>query len=311
MYLIILCLVVLVFQIVFGMADWWVLAVHFVLSGLLSLGISYLIDQYRLINKSGSQILFQGWALMYAVLNLSTVFLVSDQPWWHTDIFLIALALIFRLGLDLWQDSDCPVLCLELGAIVGALTFLDVQSLYFLIILIALLFHARSVSFRNLSCLFTGILTAVWIVYCILTLFSDPDSGLQYLLTFGHLLEWSLPVLPDLSAGYSHYVFLAGLAIVLIIYIFSGYFMYGISSLRTRAALHFISSLCLLLVFMLFFSFPACVALMAVPLSIHLMLSWGNNPSKPAVWATNTMIVISILLGVGEKLILWAIGFFS
>ena len=293
------------------MADWWVLAVHFVLSGLLSLGISYLIDQYRLINKSGSQILFQGWALMYAVLNLSTVFLVSDQPWWHTDIFLIALALIFRLGLDLWQDSDCPVLCLELGAVVGALTFLDVQSLYFLIILIALLFHARSVSFRNLSCLFTGILTAVWIVYCILTLFSDPDSGLQYLLTFGHLLEWSLPVLPDLSAGYSHYVFLAGLAIVLIIYIFSGYFMYGISSLRTRAVLHFISSLSLLLVFMLFFSFPACVALMAVPLSIHLMLSRGNNPSKPAVWATNTMIVIFILLGVGEKLILWAIGFFS
>ena len=26
-------------------------------------------------------------------------------------------------------------------------------------------------------------------------------------------------------------------------------------------------------------------------IAIHLMLSWGNNPSKPAVWATNTMIV--------------------
>jgi len=293
------------------MADWWVLSVHFILSGLLSTATLYAVDKYRLMSKNGTQILFHGWALMYVVLNLSTVFLVSDQPWWHVDVYMVALALIFHLGLDLWQNSDAPVLCLELGAIVGALTFLDALSLYWTFILIALLFHSRSVSFRNLSCVFTGVLTSIWIVYCLLVLLSEPLSGTMYLQSFEQLLDVTLPAVPGISSGYSHWVFLSGLALILLIYTFSGYFMYGISSLRTRAALHFISSMSLFLVFMLFFSFPTYIALFAVPLSLHLMLSWGNNPSKASVWTTNLTIVTAILLGVAERVIVWGISYFN
>ncbi|MBR0038210.1 MAG: hypothetical protein IJP70_11315 [Bacteroidales bacterium] len=305
MILFFLYLFVMLSQVYWGMSDWWVLATNFLLSGLLVFITLFLLDRNRLVTKSGTHTLFQGWVLMSCVLNLSVICLPPSFPWWYLDVFLIALVGIFHLGAGIWQNSDSPLVCLELGAIVGALTWLDAQSLFWLILIIALLFHIRSVSFRNLCCVLTGAATSVWLIYCVLTLLVSPDSGDAYLQSFVQLVDWHLPVFPVFAEGFTGYVFIAFLLLVTIGYLFSGYFLYGISSLRTQAALHFISSMSLFLLVMLFFSYPTYFALLAVPIALHLLLSLGNDPTKTAIWSARIIIFLFILLGVGERCVDW------
>lgn len=310
MILLLFSLIILVAQGLLGMTDWWVLGSNCVVAGLVCGGLTMVLNAQRLVAFNHLSVGLKAWALLTNIMNLSAIYVASSLSVWQVDVLVVGFAGIFMMGSYCWQSKRMPVRSLLLGAIIGLLTLFYIPTLLWIVFPLLILYYCLSWSKDNLACLLTGLVSLVWINYCLLSLFHGDANG--YILSFATSwtdMTYGLPTL--LGDGYTKWVFLGATVFLLFNYILLGLFSSNLNSLHMRSNVSLQVVVGLLMLSLL----PSCwqlfIVLIGVSICLDMLLALGNEPSRRMVRWADIAIGLFLFMGVGEYLIRLLIDYVS
>lgn len=308
---ILLSLIVMVVQGILDMADWWVLGSNFVLAAAIVGVVAWTLNAHGLFNFAHTDVIPRVIALLAGVMNLSAICLADDLPLGRIDLLVVGFAVVLLLGVTCWQSSSLPVHALSLGLVVSLLTPLYLPSLFWLGIVLLVLLHCACLSLHNAACVVTGLLTGVWVIYCLMAWWADGALADNFLLSFlfgwDDELHYSWPVI--MADGLTPWLFLVlvvgltlGSAVV-------GLFLGSYNSLRMRSNVMLHTNLGILLLVLMPTCWPMYLTLATISIIFQIFLAMSDEFSRQARRLTTVIAVVVLLLGVGEPLLLMAIDF--
>lgn len=310
---ILLSIIVMVVQGILDMADWWVLGSNFVLAAALVGAVAWMLNAHGLFNFAHSDIVARVIALLAGVMNLTAICLADDLPLANIDLLIVGFAVVLLLGVTCWQSSSLPVHALMLGLVVSLLTPLYLPSLFWLAIVLLVLLHCACLSLHNAACVVTGLITGIWVIFCLMTWWASGDVADDFLLSF--LVDWDdelhygLPVIvADGLTPWLLLVFVIGLTLSSVVI---GLFMGNYNSLRMRSNVTLHTNLGVLLLVLMPTCWPMYLTLATISIIFQIFLSMSDEFSRRARRLTSVVAAIVLLLGAGEPLLLMAIDFLS
>jgi len=304
MVLLLLSLIILVAQGFLGMADWWVLSSNWIMSGLICMCLTAVLNNQHLLAFNHISVCFKAWVLLASILNLSAIYVEPSLSQGQMFLSSFGYAGLFMAGFCCWMDKQMTVRALLLGAIIGLLTLAYIPSLLWIIIPIMILIYTASWSKDNLACIFTGLVSIIWINYCLMHICSGEANANSYIISFASTwgsMSYGMPIL--VNSGYTGWCFLAFAIVWMVIYIILGVLLSNLNSLRIRSNISLVVMVSILTLMIL----PSCwqlfLALIGITLCIHLLLSLGNEPTRVMIKWSDTAIYSFLFMGIGEYLI--------
>lgn len=310
MVYILLSLIILVAQGFLGMADWWVLGCNWIVAGLICLSLTAVLNNQRLVAFNNLSVSIKAWVLLSSIMNLSAIYVAPELTLAQVELMAAGYSALFAVGSFCWQNHQMPVRALLMGAILGLLTLCYMPSLILVIIPLLVFFHCLSWSKDNLACLFTGFVSMVWVIYCILSLGGGDANG--YILSFATVwssVTYSLPTL--LTEAYTRWFFIASMLLLAVFYIMVGLLSSNLNSLRMRSNVNLHVMVGMLMLVLLPSCWQLLLTLIGITIGIQLMLDLGNDPSHLTRKFAPVAICLFLFMGIGEYLIRLLIDYVS
>lgn len=312
MIYILLSIIILIAQAFLGMAEWWVLGCNWIVAGLICLGLTAVLNNQSLVAFNNISVSLKAWVLLASIMNLSAIYVVPTLSLSDLNMSAIGFSGLLMIGFFCWQSKQMPIRALSLGAILGLLTLFYMPSLIWILVPLLIIFHLSSWSKENIFCIVTGLLTLIWINYCLLNFFWDSESANGYILSFvtsWNDMSYGLPDLQD--KGYTGLVFLVSTLILLAFYTILGIFSSNFNSLRMRSNVSLQCTICLFLFLLLPTCWSLFLVLSGIAVCIHIILALGNDPTRMMINRAHFFIYFFLFMGIGEYLIVQAIDYIS
>lgn len=313
MIYILLSLIVMVVQGILDMADWWVLGSNFVLATMLVGAVSWTLNAQGLFNFTHPDIVSKAIAALAGTMNLGAICLAEEMPWWQFDLLMAGGTALLLIGSLCWQSKNIPVPTLLLGLLVGLLTPVYLPTLLWLVTVLTILMHCYCLSARNLACVGSGLLSGIWVVYCLTFWLDGSQAADGYLLSFANGWDTALSYeLPDVTYdGATGWLFPLAVLVLSLTHTAIGFFMGNYNSLRMRSNVTVHSSISLLCLVLMPTCWPLFLALAVVSAIFLLFLSMSDELARTTRRLSTLFTALILLVGIGEPITLMLIDFLS
>jgi len=270
---------------------------NWAVGGVFAVVLWYVMGRFHLGGVSEGKALAITWPLMSMAQNFAYLYFNPTFPYYHGLLQLLALMAIITLILSTWQSEQSPARCIGIGMLIGLTATLFPRTILWLVLMPFIMFHMRSASIRNVLSTFTGALLGIWIDYFLIFSFLSPSEADQIILQFLHIFDMInyADILSGLTLGQC--LFLALLAILVIVYSLSAMVLGTGHSIRSGASIVLLSSLSIAEVIFLCFDLSNTalyISQLALFLCIQLTIHQANIRSSANEWWTILTIVISL-----------------
>lgn len=261
---------------------------NWIMSLALTTGVWHIVSRFRL--EGGSDVRAFAIALPFinGALQISYCYFCTQKQFDELRVEVLALVVILILAMNLWQQRECILEQISLGLIIGITSTLVPHIVYWLLLIPLFCYHMRCWSLRNVLAALTGILLGIWILYFSTFAAEGEAKADAMLINYATLIPSGEYHLPVDGYGVWQYLFLAVHAIVVIGYGISGIVVNVGQTVRTTSSIYLISSLCILLVGLLFADpqhMTSYLCLLAILTSIQITIRQANSRSLAVEWS--------------------------
>lgn len=288
-------------QTILADADPFILWINWGVAGLFAIGLWFIMGRFHLGGVSEGKALAIAWPLMSMALNFSYLYFNPSVSFNQGLLQLSGLVCTIVLMLSTWQEEQATLRCLCIGFLIGFSASGIPHSILGLALVPAMTFHMRSTSIRNIFSILTGAIMGVWVVYCVLFIFFAPETADAMLMQFAKLVNMS-----DYSKVFSsyslwHWLYIALLALLVVIYSLSALLLGTGHSVRSSASIMLLSTLSIAEVLFLCFDISNTAIYLnqlAMFLCIQLSVHQANLRSSANEWWTIFILLTSIGISV-------------
>ncbi len=279
-------------------ADPQVLWISWAVAGVLSAGIWHIVSRFRLDGGASVKAFAISWPLLTGSLCFTYCHFPQSQPFYLGLIQQLSLLAFLSLEMSLWQRHKAIIKHLLLGLVIGLTSTLIPHTILWIFLLPIASYHMRSWSIRNLMSAVTGIVIGIWIIYLVLFFGTGMEAADQMILQYAtviHTLDFSLLA----SLGMWQYIFLGFIALLLIVYTFSGLAIDVGQSVRAEASIILISSLSLALVVLLVYDvqhLTSYISMFSLLLGLQFTIHQANLDAVVNEWWILLILLISAAL---------------
>lgn len=298
-----------------GIASWSILFSNWMLSGVISFILGWALNHQRLSNDSNPFSFVKAWVILTAVMNTSAGYLPESLPFWKVDLLLLVMTLLALSAVYIWQVTDIPLISIGVGVLIGIASVIYAPAVFWVVIAVSAAVQLQSSSIRNSCCLLTGLLTAIWILYCVTFLCVGHEEGDALLRSL--LDEWDdfgfyFPSVVS-TKSYTGWLLMALVVGLMVIYMVIGPFKGYYSSLRLRSGFMMLSCECLIMLLLM----PSCwnlyIALGTLPIMMHQLIAASERNTSSLNRTTLLIIGCFMALTIGEpiltRVIHWVVNF--
>lgn len=299
--LILLSAVLVVGQILLTGADPFVLWLNWGVAGIFSLGLWLLMGKFHLGGVSDGKSMAIVWPLMSVTLNFAYLYFNPSNPVLFGLLHLSALMGIITLMLSIWQEEQATLRNLCIGLLIGICSTFFPHTILWLLLIPLAMFHLRSTSLRNGCSILTGALMGIWIVYCLYFIGQGAEAADGIIRKFSELFDMASYVEVLSSFSLWHWLFIAMLVLMVIIYSLSAMVLGTGHSVRASACIMLISTLSIASVFFLCIDInntALYICQLALFLCIQLTIHQANLRSSANEWWTIFIILLSFGISV-------------
>lgn len=311
MIYLLLSLIILIVQGILDMADWWVLGSNFMLSGLLCIGAAGAIVNQRLVNFNSYKVIFQCWAVLSVILNLTAIHVTPTITQGQQALLLIGFDTLLILSVNFWQQEEMPIRSILIGLVLGLMSSYYTPILLWLPLPLLLFFNMSCLSIRNVCSAITGFVTAIWLWYFFYAMTAQPSdpSYVSLVLQGFDLFCYDLPQIS--STGYTGWILLAAVPVTSVSYITGSYLNGQHDSLRMRSVISNINLVSLYSLLLLPSNWTLYLILTAFNMVIHAFITLGNDANRPTQRNIAFWTIFFLLIGIAEPLIRMVIDYCS
>lgn len=288
-----------------GLALWG----NWLFAGIVSGGIWHVTKRYHLCGLNDGKSITISWPLLSAGMNFALCHFPRTEQFYVGILLLLSILVVLSLILSVWQETVSVIRHMTIGLIIGGVSTLLPYTLLWLFLLPVASYHMRSWSLRNAFSVITGALLGIWMVYCALFFWGEwltggaippPPVGADHI-----ILQYFTLISPEsidlLSSGFGlwHWLFLALIALLVVVYSISAMLLNAGGSIRSSASISLISTLSIsMVVFALLDSghLSIYVSLLMLFLSIQLTIHQANVCSAFNEWWTLFIILCTLAL---------------
>lgn len=295
-------------QMILDDADDVALWANWLFAGVMSAGIWYVTKRHHLCDIYEGRSLTISWPILSACLNFSLCHIPNTEHFYLGLLSLVAMLSALALLLSVWQDTNSVGRFMLVGLIAGLVSTLLPQALLWLVLLPLITYHMRSWSLRNVFSTITGAAWGIWFVYCCLFLLEyvqDKTAASSLWLTADQMIRnyaelFNVTDYETLIAGFGlwHWLFLALIALLVLVYSISAMFLNVGNSIRAGASISLVSSFSLFLVALSFLDIAHLsiyLSLLSFFLCIQLTIHQANLRTAFNEWWT-LIIILSMMI---------------
>lgn len=234
------------------------LCVNWLAAGLFSVIISNIIEQNRLGLFDRNHSVAISWSLISMVLNFSLInfneyyesqtvelWLNVNKAEWLYLLQMLGFLLILFTVMQTWQKKIATIQYLICGFIIGIVsTFLD-YSLLWLLFFPVILYQMRTWSNQNWGSLISGLILSIWTCYVCRMFLLGVDNADNFILSYATIIDRLMPTRINYTLW--EWVFIAFIALLLIIYSILGYAINVAKTVKASASVTMLSTLCLII----------------------------------------------------------------
>lgn len=307
-FLILLSAFLIIAQTILTDGDPLILWGNWLLSGLCSLALWFVLGRFHLGGVSEGKSMAIAWPLMSVTQNFSYLYFAPTYPAYKCMLQISALMLIVSIGLSIWQDERATLRCMAIGLLISLSAALFPHTVLWLLMIPSIVYNTRSVSARNIYSILTGAILGLWLMYCYLDIFYGHEVADSMPLQF--LEVFSLSGYDTLFHTFQvwQWLYLVLMALLVIAYSISAVVLGTGHSVRASDS---IMQLCTLSIAVVVFTCldPGHTALYICQLSlflgIQLTVHQANLHSSANEWWTILIILGSIALSILPLLPIW------
>lgn len=286
-------------QLVWGDVPAWVLCSNWCLAGVTAYILWDSVDRYRLGRTVKRGTMIVPWILLVAMGNLcGEVFndrLMVVENYLALGCFLV----LVRHSMHLWQNPYPVGQLVLMGMLVGASSALFPGSLLWTLLLPFQLFFMRCSHLRNYLASLSGVVLGVWCAFCVLFFWGDENSLPALLERYLSLMEFDRN---DLGIeGFWQYLTI-GVVLGLTVFYSLATLLLNVSN--TLRALSINRLLTVFQVMVLLFTLldmahlPLYLVLQTLVLGLQLVVILANSRSYLPEWWTLLLMLMYMALGV-------------
>lgn len=293
-------LALVVAQSILSDASVMALWVNWVASAFLAGGVWDMVSRYRLGHTSAGMAVPLSWTFICVVLNFTLIHFPSFEPQWKCLLQEFCLLGIVMLAINTWQVTIATGRYMIIGLIIGVLSVIMPHTLAWVFMLPWAFYCLRSWSWRNWWSAITGVALGIWVAYCGLFFFIDEALADGLFARYAVLFDIASP---DRADGFTlwHWLFIAAMALMLVSYAASGFFLNVGDSLRGHASLTLISSFSLAMTVLALLDLDHLsiyVGIMSIFLSIQVSVHHASLHSIVHEWWVIFSLAIFLAFGV-------------
>lgn len=288
-------------QMILTDANPFVLWGNWLMAGVLSVCLWYIIGRFHLGGVNECKSLAITWPMMSATLNFVYLYFDINYPYLHGLVLLLSLMAIITLVLSIWQEEQSTVRALGIGLLVGMSSTFFPHTILWLLLVPFIIFHMRATSARNVFSIITGALLGIWIVYFTLDMVLGAERSDAMLMQYIDIFQISQYVGAIEALSLWQWLYLSILALMVIVYSISAMVLGTGHSTRASASIMLLSTLSIAAVVLLCFDLSHTslyISQLALFLCIQLTIHQANLRSSANEWWTITIITLCIGLSV-------------
>jgi hypothetical protein len=272
-----------------------ILWINWAIAGVLSTGIWHIVSRFRLDGGASVKAFAISWPLLTLTLNFTYCYFPLNDLFYKSIIQQLAMLAFVSLEMSLWQRHKAIIKHILLGLIIGLTSTLIPHTILWIFLLPIASYYMRSWSIRNMMSAITGILMGIWVIYLVLFFGTSMESADQMFMKYVNIVQ-PIDFSPLIGLNMWQYIFLGFIALLLVIYSFSGLAISVGQSIRAEASIILISALSLALGVLSFFDiqhFTTYIGMLSLFLSMQLTIHQANLNSAIIEW----WILFIILVG--------------
>ena len=204
--------------------------------------IQELLIHYRLCTREMHHVFPICLTMITGATHFATIHFPGTPPLYGFYATAALLAVVC-LAMQTWQNRDAALPSLGAGAIIGGISFLLPNCIYWLVLLLAALYFMRSFSGRTVLGSLTGYLLSIWIGYVIATITDGVEQASLALPWNESLIDFKtldFSILSPLQIG-----FIIWIVLLVMGYAFGGFFLNFADSIHAHCSISTISALAL------------------------------------------------------------------
>lgn len=268
------------------------------ISGILSAGIWHIVARFRLDGGASVRAFAISWPLLAGALCFTSCHFSQPDQWLEGIIQQLAMLAFISLQMSLWQRHQAIIKHILVGLIIGLTSTLIPHTLLWTLLVPIAGYYMRSWSLRNMMSVLTGIVLGIWFIFLFLFFGSSMEAAdamiLQYAILF---VPFDFSPLFELNLW--QYIFLGFIALLLVLYSFSGLAINVGQSVRAEASILLISALSLALVVLFVFDLhhvSSYIGMFSLFLGLQLTIQQANFNSAIIEWWILLILLVSALL---------------
>jgi len=275
-----------------------VLWINWAVAGVLSSGIWHIVSRFRLDGGASVRAFAISWPLLTGSLCFTYCHFPQTDQWLQGIIQQLAMLAFISLQMSLWQRHQAILKHLLLGLIIGLTSTLIPHTLLWVLLLPISSYYMRSWSMRNMMSALTGILFGIWVIYLVLFFVMGMEAADEMILQYAVLVT-PIDFSPLMALNLWQYTYLGFIALLLLLYSFSGLAISVGQSVRAEASILLISALSLALALLFAFDaqhLTAYIGMFALFLGLQLTIHQANLNAAINEWWILLILVISTAL---------------
>ena len=222
------------------------LCANWAAAGLFSWIIWNIIEVNRLGTYNRNHAISISWSILSMVMNFAMINFKEFDKWADTATWLsidatewiyllqmLGALIIMATVMDTWQNRIATLHFLLCGIIMGILSTISSNVLFWLLLFPGILYQMRSWSRQNWGSLFSGIVLAIWLCYVGRMVLLGVENADAFILSFGNIFDTLLPTLINYTLW--EWIFMAFVALLLIIYSIAGFTLNVAKTVKANA----------------------------------------------------------------------------
>lgn len=282
-----------------GNANPVILWINWGVSGLLATGIWHIVARFRLDGGSSLRAYAISWPLLSLTSNFTYCYFPQNDLFYKSIGQQLALLAVITLVMSLWQRRIAILKHLLIGLVIGVTSALLPHVILWLLLFPLACYHMRSWSSRNMFSVITGVVLGIWFVYCGLFFIKDLPTANSLIQQFSVILAPDDYHFIRQGMGLWQCLFLAFIALLLLIYSASSLAFNAGQSVRAGASITLITTLSLAMVLLLLLDLQhltTYIGILSLFLSLQLTIHQTNLRSALNEWWTIFIILIGTAL---------------
>lgn len=293
------------------------LVANWVAAGLFSWIIWNIIEVNRLGIYNRNHAVSISWPILSMVMNFAMInlremetlpdrgiWLNIDIAQWINLIQMFGGLLIMVTVMQTWQNKLATLYFLFCGIVIGVLSAISNNVILWLLLFPGILYQMRSWSLQNWGSLISGVILSIWLCYVGQMLLLGVDTADAFILSYVKFYDTLLPGIFDYTLW--EYIFMAFVALLLIIYSIAGIASSVAKSVKANAIVIMLAILSFLITLISVIDLsdlPNYIGMLAILLSIQITIHQSCVNDIRNEWWTISIIIIFAILSIVAQLL--------